>query len=187
MARKPGKTDFALFLHFLHEIELALGLKPHLWNCGHATPEHRCNPSEASEDFVPQRPAFFFIMGMDLRLEIDLVPLSLKGLSDHLLIPASHVTVRGIVEIDSEIEGPKDDGWVTAVHHAHAHRGHLEPCLSESPVFEGGRFLSSPAAKEEFALHKRLVMQADTHRREVLDEFSPSHGIKRHRTLLVQS
>jgi hypothetical protein len=86
-------------------------------------------------------------MGMDFRLEIDLVPLSLEGLSDHLLIPAPHVAVRGIVEIDSEIEGAKDDRWVTTVHHSHAYRGDLEPCFPESSVFDRGCFLSRREGK----------------------------------------
>src|SRR4030042_321703 len=73
-------------------------------------------------------PHSFFIMGVNFRLEIDLVPLSLEGLSNHLLIPASHVTVRRIVEIDSQIEGAKDDGGVPAVHYPHAHSSHLDTC-----------------------------------------------------------
>ena len=73
---------------------------------------------------------------MYFRLNKNFISFSFKRLTDHLLISATHIAVRGIVEIDPEVKGSKQHGGIAAVHHPHTHGGHLQSCLAEGSVFK---------------------------------------------------
>ena len=84
---------------------------------------------------------FLLIMNMNLRLNEHFLPISFEDLTHHFFIAAVHIAVRGIVEIDPEVEGPEQHRGIAAIHHAHTHSGYFQPCLAEGSKFKGRRLL----------------------------------------------
>src|SRR4030042_2739673 len=91
---------------------------------------------ESSKAPLHRVPHPFLIAKTELRLDKDLVSLSLEGFSYHLLVTTPHIRRCRIEKIDSEIKGPKHHGGVTAIHHTHPDRCHLQPCPPKGAVFK---------------------------------------------------
>jgi hypothetical protein len=64
-------------------------------------------------------PHLSFIMRVNLRLNIYLVPPSFENLSHHFLIMTMHIAICRVIKIDSKIKSSMEHGWVAAIHHSH--------------------------------------------------------------------